>query len=49
VLVVWLIGVAAAVGTTLAYRRRLLALLLLGAVGLAVSLASSTCRRRTSR
>ena len=39
VLVVWLIGVAAAVGTTLAYRRRLLALLLLGAVGLAVSLA----------
>ena len=34
----WLIGVAAAVGTTLAYRRRLLALLLLGAVGLVVSL-----------
>jgi multicomponent K+:H+ antiporter subunit A len=37
-LAVWLIGVAAAVGTTLVYRRRLLALLLLGAVGLAVSL-----------
>jgi len=39
VVAVWLIGVTAAVGTTLVYRRRLLALLLLGAVGLAVSLA----------
>jgi multicomponent K+:H+ antiporter subunit A len=39
VLAVWLIGVASAIGTTLVYRRRLLALLLLGAVGLAVSLA----------
>jgi len=38
VFAVWLVGVAAAVGTALAYRRRLLALLLLGAVGLAVSL-----------
>jgi multicomponent K+:H+ antiporter subunit A len=38
VLAVWLIGVAAAVGTTLVYRQRLLALLLLGAVGLVVSL-----------
>jgi len=38
VLAVWLIGVAAAVGTTLAHRQRLLALLLLGAVGLVVSL-----------
>jgi multicomponent K+:H+ antiporter subunit A len=39
VLAVWLIGVAAAVGTTVMYRQRLLALVLLGAVGLAVSLA----------
>ncbi len=38
VLSVWLVGMAAAVGTVLAYRRRLLALLLLGAVGLVVSL-----------
>jgi multicomponent K+:H+ antiporter subunit A len=38
VFAVWLIGVAAAVGTTLVYRRRLLALLMLGAVGLVVSL-----------
>ena len=36
---VWLLGVAAALGTTWAYRNRLVALLLLGAVGLAVSLA----------
>ncbi|MCX8006273.1 MAG: DUF4040 domain-containing protein, partial [Burkholderiaceae bacterium] len=36
---VWLLGVAAAVAATLAYRRRLIALLLVGAVGLAVSLA----------
>jgi multicomponent K+:H+ antiporter subunit A len=35
---VWVIGVAASVGTAVAYRRRLLALLLLGAVGLVVSL-----------
>ncbi len=35
---VWLVGVAAAVGTAVMYRRRLLALLLLGAVGLVVSL-----------
>ena len=35
---VWLVGVAAAIGTAVVYRRRLLALLLLGAVGLVVSL-----------
>ncbi len=36
--VLWLVGCAAAVGTVLAYRSRLLALVLLGAVGLVVSL-----------
>ena len=39
VVVVALIGIAAAVGTTLAYRQRLLAVVLMGAVGLAVCLA----------
>jgi len=38
VVAVWTIGLAAAIGTTLVYRQRLLALLLLGAVGLVVSL-----------
>jgi multicomponent K+:H+ antiporter subunit A len=38
VVAVWTIGVAAALGTAAVYRRRLLALLLLGAVGLVVSL-----------
>ncbi len=38
VVAVWLVGVAAAVGTALAYHRRLLALLMLGAVGVVVSL-----------
>ena len=38
VLAVWLVGIAAAMGTTMVYRQRLLALLLLGAVGLVVSL-----------
>jgi len=38
VLVIWAIGMAAATGTTIVYRQRLLALLLLGAVGLVVSL-----------
>ena len=38
VLLVWTIGVAAAIGTAIVYRHRLLALLLLGAVGLVVSL-----------
>jgi multicomponent K+:H+ antiporter subunit A len=36
---VWLIGVLGAIAATLTYRRRLLALVLLGATGLAVSLA----------
>jgi multicomponent K+:H+ antiporter subunit A len=39
VLIVWLIGVIAAVATVVAYRHRFLALVLLGAVGLVVSLA----------
>ena len=39
VVVVALIGLAATVGTVLAYRRRLLAVVLVGAVGLAVCLA----------
>ena len=39
VVVVALIGIAATVGTTLAYRQRLLAVVLMGAVGLAVCLA----------
>jgi multicomponent K+:H+ antiporter subunit A len=38
VVAVWLIGMAAAIGTAAVYRRRLLALVLLGAVGLVVSL-----------
>jgi multicomponent K+:H+ antiporter subunit A len=38
VLAVWIVGSAAAIGTMVAYRQRLLALLLLGAVGLVVSL-----------
>ncbi len=37
--VVWLIGMAAALATVLLYRQRLLALLLMGVVGLVVSLA----------
>jgi len=37
--VVWLIGMAAAIGTVVAHRKRLLALILLGATGLVVSLA----------
>ena len=37
--VVWLIGVACALATVVFHRRRLLALILLGAVGLMVSLA----------
>lgn len=36
---VWFIGMAATVGTVVVYRQRLLALLLVGAVGLVVSLA----------
>jgi multicomponent K+:H+ antiporter subunit A len=39
VVALWAIGVAAAFATVLAYRRRLIALLLLGAVGLVVCLA----------
>jgi multicomponent K+:H+ antiporter subunit A len=39
VIVVWAIGVVAAIATTLAYRRRLVALLLLGATGLVLCLA----------
>ena len=39
VIAVWLIGMAAAVGTVVAHRQRLLALVLLGAAGLVVSLA----------
>jgi multicomponent K+:H+ antiporter subunit A len=35
----WLIGMAAAIGTVVAHRQRLLALLLLGATGLVVCLA----------
>jgi len=35
----WLIGMAAAIGTVVAHRQRLLALILLGATGLVVSLA----------
>ncbi|MBP6007404.1 MAG: monovalent cation/H+ antiporter subunit A [Rhodoferax sp.] len=35
----WLVGVSATLGTVLLYRQRLIALLLLGAVGLVVSLA----------
>ncbi len=38
VIAVWLVGMAAAMGTTMVYRQRLLALLLLGVVGLVVSL-----------
>jgi len=39
VFAVWAIGVAATIGTVIAFRHRLLALVLLGAVGLVVSLA----------
>jgi multicomponent K+:H+ antiporter subunit A len=39
IVAVWAIGVAAALGATIAFRRRLVALVLLGAVGLVVSLA----------
>lgn len=39
VLIVWLIGVIAALATVVAHRQRFLALVLLGAVGLVVSLA----------
>jgi multicomponent K+:H+ antiporter subunit A len=38
IIAVWLIGVVCAAGTVLAYRNRLVALILLGAVGLTVSL-----------
>jgi len=38
VIAVWAIGVAATIGAAIAFRRRLLALVLLGAVGLVVSL-----------
>jgi len=38
VVAVWIVGVAAAIGTAVVYRRRLVALVFLGAVGLVVSL-----------
>ncbi len=38
VVAVWLVGMASAIGTAVGYRRRLLALVMLGAVGLVVSL-----------